>query len=146
MRPIIVALALLVGLMPLARADDTAAVRALADQGSAQAQYALGTLYRYGQGVAQDDAEALRWWRRAAELGVIDAQFALGNIHAGGAGIARDNVQAYMWYDITAQQTADDWLRGIAGSNRDALAARMTAADILKARQLAAAWTAKYGR
>ena len=76
----------------------------------------------------------------------IDAQFALGNIYAGGAGIARDNVQAHMWYDIAASQTQDVWLRGIAGSNRDALAARMAPADLSKAQQLAAEWKAKHGK
>jgi TPR repeat protein len=54
MRHIIIALALVVGLAPLARADDATAVRTLAEQGDAQAQFALGTMYRDGQGVAQD--------------------------------------------------------------------------------------------
>jgi TPR repeat protein len=62
-----------VGLAPLAWADDATAIRSLAEQGDAKAQFALGTMYHYGQGVAQDHAEALRWWREAAEQGVIDA-------------------------------------------------------------------------
>jgi len=146
MRHIIVALALVVGLAPLAWADSATAVRTLAEQGDAKAQYALGTMYRDGQGVAQDYAEALRWWRKSAELGLIDAQFALGNIYAGGSGIARDNVLAYMWYHIATLQSGDEWLRGIAGSNRDALAARMTAADVFKAQQRVAEWRAKHGK
>ena len=146
MRHIIVALALMVGLATLARADSTTAIRSMAAQGDAKAQYALGTMYRDGQGVAQNYAEALRWWRKSAELGLIDAQFALGNIYAGSAGIARDNILAYMWYHIATLQSGDEWLRGIAGSNRDALAARMTAADIFKAEQLAAEWRAKHGK
>ena len=146
MRHIIIVLALMVGMAPLALADDTAAIRVLAEQGDARAQFVLGTMYRDGQGVAQDYAEALRWWRKSAELGLIDAQFALGNIYAGGSGIARDNIQAYMWYHIATRQAGDEWLRGIAGSNRDALAARMTAADVFKAQQRAAEWRAKHGK
>jgi hypothetical protein len=51
-----------------------------------------------------------------------------------------------MWYDIASLQTGDEWLRAIAGSNRDALVARMTAADILKAQGLATDWRAKHGK
>jgi TPR repeat protein len=141
-----IALALVVALAPPAWADEATAVRTLAEQGDAKAQFAFGTMYRDGQGVAQDYGEALRWWGKAAEQGVIDAQFALGNIYAGGSGVARDDVLAYMWYDIASLQTGDEWLRAIAGSNRDALVARMTAADILKAQGLATDWRAKHGK
>jgi TPR repeat protein len=144
-----IALALVVALAPPAWADEATAVRTLAEQGDAKAQFAFGTMYRDGQGVAQDYGEALRWWGKAAEQGVIDAQFALGNIYAGGSGVARDDVLAYMWYDIASLQTGDEWLRAIAGSNRDALVARMTAADaadVLKAQGLATDWKAKHGK
>ena len=146
MRHIIIALALVVGLATSAWADNATAVRTLAEQGDAKAQFALGTMYRDGQGVARDYAEALRWWRKAAEQGVIDAQYALGNIYAGGTGIARDNIRAYMWYSIATAQTGDEWLGAIAGTNRDVLAARMTPADISKAQQLAAEWMATHGK
>ena len=146
MRHILLALALMAGLAASARADTVAAIRTAAEQGDAQAQFALGTMYRDGQGVAQDYTQALRWWQKAAELGVIDAQLALGNIYAGGTGVARDHVQAYMWFHIVTQQSEDAWLRGIAGSNRDALAARMTSAEVTKAESLAAEWQAKHGR
>ena len=39
----------------------------LAEQGDAVAQHNLGVLYRNGQGVPQDYAEALKWYRQAAE-------------------------------------------------------------------------------
>ncbi len=145
MRHIVVAFVLVVGLAQSASADDAATVRTLAEQGNAKAQFALGTMYRDGRGVAQDFDKALRWWRKAAEQGVVDAQFTLGNMHAGDAGIARDNVLAYMWYDIAAK-TGDGWLRDIAASNRDVLDARMAPADIFKAQQLAAEWIAKHGK
>jgi TPR repeat protein len=148
-RHIIIALALLVGvagLAPTTRADDATAVRTLAEQGDAEAQFALGTMYRDGQGVTRDYEEALRWWRKAAEQGVVDAQYALGNIYAGGTGIARDNVLAYMWYSIATAHTGDEWLGAIAGTNRDVLAARMTPTDISKAQRLTADWLAKHGK
>ena len=42
---------------------------AQAEQGHAPSQAGLGFMYREGQGVPQDDAEAARWYRLAAEQG-----------------------------------------------------------------------------
>jgi TPR repeat protein len=42
-------------------------LRLLAEQGDAGAQYNLGTMYAEGLGVSQDDVEAVRWCRLAAE-------------------------------------------------------------------------------
>jgi len=41
----------------------------LAYQGDASAQSNLGLMYATGQGVPQDYAEAVRWYRRAADQG-----------------------------------------------------------------------------
>jgi TPR repeat protein len=41
-----------------------------AEQGDAQAQFNLGVVYAYGLvGVPQDSAQALAWYRKAAEQG-----------------------------------------------------------------------------
>lgn len=150
MRYIVIALALAVGLVgapPPAWADQhAAAVRTLAEQGDAKAQFALGTMYRDAQGVDRDYVQALGWWVKAAEQGLVDAQYALGNAYSGGTGIPRDNVLAYMWYDIAAAQTGAGWLAAIAGTNRDVLVKRMTKADLAKAKQLAADWLTKHGK
>jgi uncharacterized protein len=45
--------------------------RPLADQGSTQAQYKIGLMYYSGEGVAQDLAEATKWYRRAADPGQL---------------------------------------------------------------------------
>ena len=54
--------------------------RVLAEQGSAEAQFSLGVAYDTGQGVAQDSAEALRWYRLAADQGHASAQFNVGTV------------------------------------------------------------------
>lgn len=146
MRRIIGALVLVLGLAPQALAADVATVRAQAEQGDPQAQYALGTMYRDGRGVERDAAAALRWLGSAAAQGSLDAMLALGNLHAGGLGVERNDARAYMWFDIAARQTEGDWLRDIAASNRDALTARMTAEDIAKAKRMADDWTDEHGR
>jgi TPR repeat protein len=61
-----------------ARAGDYATAlqewRTLADQGNAQAQYALGLMYENGTGMIQDYAEAVNWYRLAAEQGHATSQ------------------------------------------------------------------------
>ena len=42
-------------------------IRPLADKGNANAQHNLGALYVEGRGVPQNDAEAMKWYRLAAE-------------------------------------------------------------------------------
>ncbi len=59
-------------------APDVEAVRLVAEQGDAEAQYNLGGAYASGQGVPQDYTETARWFRRAAEQGHANAQYALG--------------------------------------------------------------------
>ena len=44
--------------------------RPLAEQGHAKAQFSLGLMYSEGRGVPQDDSEAVKWHRRAAQRGV----------------------------------------------------------------------------
>ena len=46
----------------------------LADQGHADAQFFLGVMYADGRGVPEDDAEAVRWFRLAADQGHAYAQ------------------------------------------------------------------------
>ena len=53
-------------------------LRPLADQGDATAQYDLGLMYAKGQGVPQDYAEAVKWFRKAADQGDASAQYNLG--------------------------------------------------------------------
>jgi TPR repeat protein len=43
--------------------------KALADQGDAEAQFFLGHMYVYGRGVPEDAAEAVKWYRLAADQG-----------------------------------------------------------------------------
>ena len=67
-------------------------IRALAEQGNAEAQFALGRMYAEGLGVAQDEADALAWYGRAAEQGHTDAQREVGPDYLGAIyGIAPPN-------------------------------------------------------
>jgi hypothetical protein len=62
----------------------------LADQGNAEAQDRLGTMYVVGEGVPKNNSEAVKWYRRAADQGNADAQSHLGLMYAAGEGVPRD--------------------------------------------------------
>jgi TPR repeat protein len=48
-------------------------------------------MYANGQGVPQDYAEAVKWFRKAAEQGNAMAQYNLGIAYANGQGVSRDD-------------------------------------------------------
>ena len=69
------------GVDALNQGDHVAAARIFqdaAEAGDARAQYNLALLYSYGQGVAQSDAEAVRWWRQAAARVLLQTRLANG--------------------------------------------------------------------
>lgn len=75
-----------------------------ADQGSAEAQYALGYLYLHGRGVVQDNELAASWIQSAAEQGYAEAQFALAGLYFAGVGVAQDIIEAIRWFRLAAEQ------------------------------------------
>ncbi len=95
------------GLAAYGRGDYAMALREfrpLANQGNAQAQNNLGTLYYYGKGIPQDHAEALKWYRKAAEQGNADGQYNLGFMYDEGRGVPQDYAEALKWYRKAAEQ------------------------------------------
>jgi TPR repeat protein len=71
--------------------------RALAERGHAGAQYRIGWMYANAQGLAMDEAGAMRWWRKAAEQGHADASFALAMAYYHGQGVEKDTRVAVHW-------------------------------------------------
>ena len=84
-----------------AKIDD---IKEAAEQGNAIAQLELGLMHANGEGVDQDDAEAVKWWRKAAGQGHAEAQYNLGIMYASGKGEARDYVEAVKWFRKAADQ------------------------------------------
>jgi hypothetical protein len=65
-----------------------------ADQGLAAAQDNLGFCYHNGTGLAKDEAEAVKWFRKAAEQNYPPAQHNLGVCYAQGTGVGKDPEEA----------------------------------------------------
>ncbi|WP_105893705.1 tetratricopeptide repeat protein, partial [Haemophilus influenzae] len=71
----------------------------MAEQGYAKAQFNLGVMYAKGQGVKQDDFEAVKWFRKAAEQGDADAQAILGFLYLlGERGVQVNKSLAKEWF------------------------------------------------
>ncbi len=88
----------------LAAAQLPDGLRERAEQGDAAAQAELGRRYYVGEGVPQDDAEAVGWTRLAAEQGHAPAQYSLGLLYFRGRGVDGDDRAAARWYRAAAEQ------------------------------------------
>lgn len=138
--------------------DDAEAVKwwlLAADQGDAAAQYNLGYVYAYGgntrqikgqlgqddygyadngKGVPQDNAEAVKWYRKAADQGHVQAQYKLGMMYENSRSVLNDVVLAYLYYNLAAVTNSD------AAEKRRWLAKEMTPEQIAKAQKLSREW------
>jgi TPR repeat protein len=125
---------------PVSRTSATQAttidqLRQLAENGDPAAQFGLGAHYAIGDGVKLDNAEAARWFIKAAEQGHVIAQDTMGAYYWAGRGVPKDLRKAYFWS-----------LLGRAGNNETskyrivALNALLSREEIEDARQDAERW------
>jgi TPR repeat protein len=108
-------------------------LKTIAEQGNPGAQATLALVYDMGHGVAQDSAEAVKWYRLAAAQGEKSALYNLAGMYDAGQGVAQDNVRAYMWYDLSV--TAGN---ASAAADRDELAKKMSKQQIAEAKKMEA--------
>ena len=131
------------GLMAFSQGEYESAVEKftpLDEQNDPQAQFAIGIMYRNGSGVAQDDAEAVRWLLKSAEQRNPYALSVLGAIYKEGRGVQQDNLKAYMWFDLAVAQFDYKPGRHYAKQDRDAVAKNMTGDQLAEAKQMALEW------
>jgi len=111
----------------------------LAEQGDAQAQTLLGSMYANGEGVPEDDAKALCLYTKAAKQGVAQAQCYRGAMYAKGLGVPDDYVRGYAWVSIAAAQG-----NAQSGTFKEAVAKHMTPAQIAEGQKLSRELWGKY--
>jgi uncharacterized protein len=99
---IIIFVLLMLSTIVSAQDSDLGATKSLAEQGYADAQSNLGFMYDNGNGVPENDAEAVKWYRLAAEQGNADAQSNLGGMYYDGEGVPENYLAAYVWYSVSA--------------------------------------------
>jgi len=109
--------------------------------------FCLGLAYAYGRGLPQDNTEAAKWFRKAADGGDVHAGFHLGVAHAYGRGVSQDYVKAHIWLTVACSNAGikftdvgpvrDDRLSGIQEmftATRDFIARKMTPDQLAEAR------------
>ncbi|MBC54512.1 MAG: hypothetical protein CMQ34_11830 [Gammaproteobacteria bacterium] len=77
-----------------------------AEGGDPAAQFSLGNRYLEGEGVGQDNFEALRWFTLAAESGNPNAQYNIAVMYLNGIGVVKDPAQAVTWF-VRAAENGD---------------------------------------
>ena len=82
----------------------TAALIQQAEAGDADAANTVGFQYGNGLSVMQNDAEALKWYRKAAELGSEEGMYNLAGVYENGYGVKQDSQKAVKWYRKAAER------------------------------------------
>src|SRR3974390_2748022 len=67
-----------------------------------EAQFRLGAHYYSDKGAEQNYADAVKWFRLAADQGLDRAQFVLGKSYETGWGVPRDYGEAERWFRLAA--------------------------------------------
>ena len=106
--------------------------RRAASHGDADAQFNLGVICDE----AHNYTEAARWYREAAIHGMPVAETALAKLYEDGRGVPRDYVAAYLWMNL-AVATSHGQAQETYSAGRDALAGKMTAAQLAQAQKKA---------
>ena len=93
-------------------------------------------MYYTGTGLTQDNQQAARWIRIAAEQGYAPAQLDLGYLYEQGKGVSLDYSAAYMWYKAAADRGAK-----AANAQLKKLSGLLTGAQVKQASEAAAKLT-----
>jgi len=94
----------------LTHQKDTDSIPAAVRQLPGQYEYQQGEEYYYGR---RDYAEALAWYRKAADKGSPEAEYMIGWMYEYGLGVGPDSSMALIWYRRAAAHGNEDALKGI---------------------------------
>jgi uncharacterized protein len=111
----------------------------LAEQWDPRAQTYIGVMYLHGKGVPQNLLVAAYWLHLAAGAGYPEAQYFLGLMYDKGQGVVQDFVLAHAWLNLAVAH-AEPRVRGHWVLMRDAVASKMSEAQLWEARKLAYEW------
>lgn len=103
--------------------EPASTLQSRAETGDVVAELELAKAYSRGDGMGQNHAQAVRWFREAAEHGNAEAQDNLGVMYVAGEGVERDKAEGLKWYQKAARQGyAEAWFHlGTVYYNGDAV-------------------------
>ncbi len=96
------------------------------------AEYSIGDFCAKYHDMPGNYAEAVEWFRKAADQNYAPAQCSLGICYAAGAGVTQDLVEARKWFELASLQGNDD-----ATQKMGFLDLTLTPDQIARAQQLA---------
>lgn len=82
--------------------------RQLAEQGNAEAQYEVASMYESGVGVGANQEKARKWYQLSAEQGSLESQVRLGVLHLHGKLPDASDTDAWRWLSLAAEQGDPD--------------------------------------
>ena len=83
--------------------------RMAAEKNVAESQLGLGSMYKAGEGVPENEAEAVMWFRKAAEQGNAAAQMNLASMYRYGKGVPKDIKEAQRLLKLAAAGTDPEY-------------------------------------
>ena len=81
-------------------------------------------MYADGRGVLKDDAEAVRWYRLAADQGLAAVQFTLGAAYTNGAGLSSRTMPKPEYGSLAAEDQGHAEAQGVLGACKALTAGR----------------------
>jgi hypothetical protein len=118
-----------------------AVIERRAQQGEAEAQFLLGTLYFEGTAVDRNLVDAVGWFQRAADQGYAPSFLQLAQAYFIGQGVPQDFVSAHLWYNIAAARLSDQADRALASDRRAVIEGQMSPVQLAEAQRLAREWS-----
>lgn len=109
----------------------------LAELGHPVAEWLMGNVYFFGQGIPKDYAKAHAMFEAAANQGYFAAFAPTAQMYLQGLGVPAEPAKAYYWYNIAAAQLPDSAERNDMMERREAVAAQMTPAQVEAAQKRA---------
>jgi hypothetical protein len=109
----------------------------LAEIGHPVAEWLMGNVYFFGQGLPKDYAKSVAMFEAAAAQGYFAAFAPTAQMYLQGLGVPADPSKAYYWYNIAAAQLPDSAERTRLMELREAVAAQMTPAQVEAAQKRA---------
>jgi TPR repeat protein len=109
----------------------------LAKIGHPVAEWLMGNIYFFGQGIPKDYGKARVMFESAADQGYFAAFAPIAQMYQQGLGVPADPSKSYYWYNIAAGQLPDSAERTDLMKRRETVAALLTPAQIEAAQKRA---------
>jgi len=109
----------------------------LAELGHPVAEWLMGNIYFFGQGIPKDYTKSRVMFEAAATQGYFAAFAPTAQMYQQGLGVPADPSKSYYWYNIAAAQLRDSAQRTDMMNRRESVAALLTPAQIEAAQKRA---------